>query len=278
MGGYENKQIIGYSNVDELMSLIQPYTLEVDKKVLKLQAKTYKVIYVTATPEQQRLFKKIETGVGDGPMIKVQNVLEKMLRLQQVIGGSEPMTFDVDGVLETTTVPLVKNPKLDALMEMIDDNREGTKFIIWARYIPEIELICTKLREKYGNASIVDYFGATSREDRGTAEDRYCRDTACRFFVGNPAAAGLGLTLISGENDAMVYYSGTFAYIDRAQSEDRAHRIGQTNPVVVVDFVMEGTLDETIQESIREKKDLDQYVKDEMNKGVSVVDLMRGKH
>lgn len=281
MGGFENKKIIGYSNVDELMGLLQPYTLEVDKKVLKLQPKTYKVIYVTATQEQRRLFKKIETGEGDGPMIKVQNVLERMLRLQQVIGGSEPMTFEIEHngetTLETETVPLADNPKIDALMEMIDDNREGTKFIIWARYIPEIELICSKLREKYGADSTVDYYGGTSREDRGAAEDRYCRDAICRFFVGNPAAAGLGLTLISGENDVMVYYSGTFAYIDRAQSEDRAHRIGQTNPVVVVDFVMEDTLDETIQASIREKKDLDQYVKDEMNKGVPVIDLMKGK-
>jgi SNF2 family DNA or RNA helicase len=275
MGGYENKQVIGYSNVEELMKLIQPYTLEVDKKVLKLPDKVYKTVEVSATPDQEKLFSKILTGIGDGPMIKVQNVLEKMLRLQQVIGGFEPAT-DPDTMV-TTTTPLPKNPKMSALMDLIEDNRHGNKFVIWARYIPEIEHITSMLREKFGADSCVTYYGQTSAVDRGIAEDRYCRDPKCRFLVGNPAAAGLGLTFISGENDVMVYYSGTFAYIDRSQSEDRSHRIGQKNSVTVVDFIMKDTLDEAIQAAIRDKKDMDQFVKDWINSGKSVRDLVHGQ-
>jgi SWI/SNF-related matrix-associated actin-dependent regulator 1 of chromatin subfamily A len=207
-------------------------------------------------------------------MIKVQNVLERMLRMQQVIGGFEPQT-DPD-TLETTTIPLDKNPKMDALMETIDANYEGSKFIIWARYIPEIRTIVDSLRKKYGPNSVVDYYGGTSDEDRKIAEDRYCRDPSCRFFIGNPAAAGLGLTLISGENDVMVYYSGTFAYIDRAQSEDRAHRIGQANTAVIVDFVMKDSLDVSIQAAIRDKKDMDEFVKDWIARGHTVADLAHG--
>lgn len=274
MGGYENKQIIGYSNVEELMKMIQPHTLEVDKKVLNLPPKIYKTRTIEPTPEQNRLFEKILTGIGDGPLIQVQNVLERMLRLQQVIGGFEPRT-DPETMI-TTTVPLAKNPKMDDLMEFINDNYHGTKFIIWARYIPEIELIRESLRKKYGDMAVLDYYGATSAEDRATAEDRYCGDPTARFLVGNPSAAGLGLTLISGENDVMYYYSGTFAYIDRTQSEDRNHRIGQSNTVVVMDAVMEGSLDEAIQGAIREKKDMDQYVKDWIAAGKSVRDLVRG--
>jgi SNF2 family DNA or RNA helicase len=276
MGGYENKQIIGYANVDELMDMLRPWTLEVDKKVLNLQPKIPKTITIEATPEQKALFSKILTGVGDGPMIQVQNVLERMLRLQQVIGGFEPQT-DVE-TLVTTTVPLNKNPKLDALMELIDDNRIGSKFIIWARYVPEIRTIVHQLRQKYGPDSCVAYYGGTSKDDRAIAEDRYCRDPSCRFLVGNPSAAGLGLTLISGENDIMVYYSGTFAFIDRSQSEDRSHRIGQHNSVVIVDIIMEGSIDELIQASIAAKLDMDQFVKAQMQQGVSIRDLIAGKH
>jgi SNF2 family DNA or RNA helicase len=58
----------------------------------------------------------------------------------------------------------------------------------------------------------------------------------------------------------MVYYSGTNAYIDRAQSEDRAHRIGQKNTVTVVDLVMENTYDEIIQASISTKMDVEEYI------------------
>ena len=111
---------------------------------------------------------------------------------------------------------------------------------------------------------------------RSKIEDRYCKDPSLRFFVGNPAAAGLGLTLISGENDVMVYYSGTHAYIDRAQSEDRAHRIGQTNSVTVVDLVAEKTVDELIMASIREKCDIETFVTTKIREGASVDSLLLG--
>jgi SNF2 family DNA or RNA helicase len=273
MGGFENRQIVGYTKVEELMNLVTPYSLEVPKSLLKLPPKVFKTLHVEASPEQRRLFDKILTGIGTGH-ISVQNVLERMLRLQQVIGGFEPMT-DIDTEI-TTTKPLEKNPKMDALLDLLEDHREGSKFIIWARYIPEIEAIVAALRQKYGAAAVVSYYGATSAEDRTIAEDRYCNDPTCRFLVGNPSAAGLGLTFISGESDVMVYYSGTFAYIDRSQSEDRSHRIGQANTVTIVDFVMTKTLDEAIIAAIRDKKDMDQFVKDWINKGGDVTKLMKG--
>lgn len=277
MGGYENKQIVGYANVEELMSLIRPYTLEVNKSVLNLPSKLYKKVAIQASKEQQRLFDQIMVGLSkDGAdFIKVENTLERTLRLQQVIGGFRPISNIETN--ETHTVPLDDNPKLDALLGLVDDHRASSKFIIWCRYVPEIERVVAELRQKYGPGSVVTYYGATSSEERGVAEDRYRNDPECRFFVGNPAAAGLGLTLISGEDDVMVYYSGTFAYIDRAQSEDRAHRIGQRRTVAVVDLVMEGTLDETIQAAIAAKTDLDVYVKEQMNHGKKFSELMRGQ-
>jgi SNF2 family DNA or RNA helicase len=66
--------------------------------------------------------------------------------------------------------------------------------------------------------------------------------------------------LISGMDDIMIYYSGTNAYIDRAQSEDRAHRIGQFRTVAVVDMVMEKTIDEVIIASIAEKMSVEEYI------------------
>lgn len=261
MGGYENKQIVGYSHTDELMQLIAPYSTEVNKDILKLPPKLYKTIHVEPTAQQKQLFKRILTGldIPGGNYISVQNVLERMLRLQQVIGGFEPRTDPETE--ETTTVPLPENPKLEALLQVVEDNYVGSKFIVWARYIPEIRVLVEALRRKYGHEAVVDYYGETDSEQRALAESRYCSDPACRILVGNPAAAGLGLTFISGENDVMVYYSGTFAYIDRAQSEDRAHRIGQRNSCPIIDLVMEGSIDESIQAAIAQKTDLDTFVK-----------------
>jgi len=256
MGGYEGKEIVGVQNVEELMRLIEPYTVEVGKDVLDLPPKVIQPRYCTATAEQKSLLRKIKTGMADD--IKVENVLERVLRWRQVVGGWMPK---YDSTMETVTmVPLDENPKMDLLFDIIEDNYATTKFIIWTTFIHEIEAIVGRLAEKYGKPTVEAYYGKTEMQDRSRIEDRYCNDPSMRFFVGNPATAGLGLTLISGEGDAMVYYSGTNAYIDRAQSEDRAHRIGQKNTVLVVDLIMERTVDELIAESITEKMSIEQYV------------------
>jgi len=256
MGGFENKQIVGVQHLEELMQLIEPYTVEVGKEVLNLPPKVVAPRYCTASAQQKMLLRLIKQGID--PNIKVDNVLERILRWRQVVGGWYPR---YDPLTEEVTLePLDDNPKMDLLIDMIEDNYATTKFIIWTTFVHEIEYIAARLGEKYGHSSVETYYGKTPMSDRPRIEDRYCNDSTMRFFVANPATAGLGLTLVSGENDAMVYYSGTNAYIDRAQSEDRAHRIGQAGTVLVIDLVMERTVDEAIMASIAEKMSIEEYL------------------
>ena len=167
----------------------------------------------------------------------------------------------MDPLTEKTTLePLKENPKMDLLLDTIADNFTGSKFIIWSTFIHEIEFIADKLAEIYGPTSVEKYYGKTEKDKRSAIEDRYCNDPNLRFFIGNPATAGLGLTLVSNFDDILVYYSGTNSYIDRAQSEDRAHRIGQKSSVTIVDLVMEKTVDELIIASINEKMNVEQYI------------------
>lgn len=289
MGGFEGKKIVGYQNVEELMSLIIPYTIEVGKEVLNLPPKVPMQFDCQATPEQKGLFRLIVKGKGKSglavePEIKVENALERNLRLQQVIGGWLPRAIKsqkvIDGieceVTNTVLEPLKQNPKLDLLMGLIEDHYEGSKFIIWSTFTHEIEAIAELLKKKYGDRSVECYYGGTKIEARSAIEDRYCNDESMRFFIGNPSAAGLGLTLISGMDDKMFYYTGTNAYIYRAQSEDRSHRKGQERSVVVGDLVMERSYDVSIQESIQMKMDVEEYLMTKIAAGVDPYDNMLG--
>lgn len=277
MGGYEQKQIVGYQHIDELMERIRPYTTEVDKSVLNLPPKVYKERYITATAEQKALFKYIIKGEGNFPYIKAENTLERMLRLRQVVGGWRPESHEnEDGVWETKLIPLSSNPKFNDLKEFIDDNYQGSKFIIWSTFVHEIEAIGDYLRSEYGPDSVALYYGKTDRDTRSEIEDRYCNSDLLRFFVGNPASAGLGLTLVSKLDDTMYYYSGTSAFIDRTQSEDRAHRIGQKDTVTVVDAIMNKTVDEAIQAATAMKKDVETYVFEQIREGKTEIDLFGG--
>jgi SNF2 family DNA or RNA helicase len=73
-------------------------------------------------------------------------------------------------------------------------------------------------------------------------------------FVSNPQAGATGLTLTQAQT--VIYYSNSFKLVDRLQSEDRAHRIGQEHPVNYIDLVAGGTVDEKIVRSLRDKWDV----------------------
>lgn len=285
-GGYENKQIIGVQNLEELMTAILPYTCEVGKDVLNLPPKVMMQRYVELTPEQRSIIKLIvkgDNGDPHAPLIKVTNSLEKVLRCRQVVGGWLPKArielVEIDGDMveewHTDLIPFDKNPKMDNLMDFIEShNIGGTKFVIWSTFAHEIEAIYGKIAEKYGNDAVAKYYGPTPKEERSVIEDRYCTDPKLRFLVANVATAGLGLTFISGNDDVMYYYSSTNAYIDRAQSEDRCHRKGQERTVVIVDCIAEKSVDEVIAASISAKMDVEEYIMTRIAKGLTVDDLL----
>ncbi len=72
-----------------------------------------------------------------------------------------------------------------------------------------------------------------------------------RYFVGNPQTGGYGITLTAA--NTVIYYSNNYDLEKRLQSEDRAHRIGQTGSVTYVDLVAENTIDDRIIKSLRNK-------------------------
>jgi SNF2 family DNA or RNA helicase len=277
-GGFEGKQIIGYKNVDELMELLRPYTIEVDKSVLNLPPKINKERYIEATPEQRALFKQIIKGEGSFAPIKVDNALEKVLRLRQVVGGFRPYSAidQKTGLPITKLAALDKNPKMNDLIEFIEDNFHGSKFIIWTTFRHELLAITDALANKYGSDCVAVYYGDTDMEERSRIEDKYCNGESLKFLVANPASAGLGLTLVSKYDDVMYYYSGTSAFIDRAQSEDRSHRIGQKNTVTIVDAVMEKSVDEIILKATAAKMSIEQWILEQLRQGKKEVDLLEG--
>jgi SNF2 family DNA or RNA helicase len=68
----------------------------------------------------------------------------------------------------------------------------------------------------------------------------------------------MGITLTA--SSTVIYYSNSYNLEHRLQSEDRTHRIGQAKSVVYIDLVCEGTVDEKIVESLRNKKNMASYV------------------
>lgn len=125
------------------------------------------------------------------------------------------------------------------------------KVIIWANYVHNIKKIITKLTDVYGQDSVVAIYGEITNDKRSEAVRRFQEDKRCRFFVGNPSTGGYGLTLTEAEY--VIYFSNSYNLEVRQQSEDRAHRIGQTKNVQYIDLIAEDTIDEFVITALAKK-------------------------
>jgi SNF2 family DNA or RNA helicase len=235
-----------FTNLDELEQKLKTFSFRVKKEdCLDLPEKLYQKRLIQLPEEQRKVYdqlKKNAYSILQDKEVSFANKLTEILRLHQVTNG-----FVKTDEEEITTFD--KCPKLKELFNLLDE-AEG-KFIIWANYVQNIETIIKKLGEVYGKESVVSIYGAVTTEHRQEAVKRFQNDPQCRFLVGNPSTGGYGLTLTSASY--VVYFSNSYNLEVRQQSEDRAHRIGQTRNVVYIDILAEKTIDEMIVSALKRK-------------------------
>ena len=247
--GQSFDKILKYKNLPLLAKRIADFSFRVTKKeCLDLPEKVYVTRDVELTPEQKRLYKEMKNlsfAMLDDEIMSVQVALTKILRLHQILCGS--YTTD-DGEIKK-----IPNNRIEALSEVLDET--SGKVIIWANYLQNIEDIKQLLTEKYGAESFVVYTGATGNDDRVEAIKLFQNaNSPVRFFLGNVQTAGRGITLTAAST--VIYFSNNYSLEMRQQSEDRAHRVGQTNNVTYVDLVVRDSLDEKIIQALLAKRNI----------------------
>ncbi len=234
-----------YTNLEELEQNIKKFSYRCRKsECLDLPEKLYTQHYITLKDEHQKAYDKLKRNawaVIQNEEVSYSNKLTEILKLHQCVNGH--VKTDDGNILEFA------DPKLDELLNLIEEN-EG-KYIIWANYIYNIEKIIKVLQDRYGIESTVAIYGSIDAEKRIENVKRFENDDRVRFFVGNPTTGGYGLNLVKASY--VVYYSNSYNLEVREQSEDRAHRIGQTKNVLVIDLITRGTVDEMIISALKNK-------------------------
>jgi len=255
--GGRRVQLIGsYKRLDELAEKLKVFSYRVLKEdCLDLPEKVYTRREVELTEEQTKAYSTMKSAalaLLKGKMATAPHVLTQMMRLHQITCGH---LKNDDG-----TITEIKNNRIKELISLLDEV-EG-KVIIWANYIHDIEHIVKEIKKQYGDDSIVQYYGAVSSEDRADAIIKFQDpNSKTRFFIGNPQTGGYGITLTAA--NTVVYYSNGYDLEKRLQSEDRAHRIGQTKSVTYVDFIAPKTVDEKIVKALRSKMNIANKIMDE---------------
>jgi SNF2 family DNA or RNA helicase len=238
--------VVGYRNLGELSEKLKPFSYRVLKDdCLDLPKKTYTKRIIELTDEQKKVYKTMKQqaiAFLNGKMITTATVITQMMRLHQITCGHFKSD---DGTIQT-----IKNNRIDQLMEVLEE-MEG-KAVIWAHYRYDIKNIVETVSKKYGENSVVTYYGDTSTDDRQKAIKKIQDPKSpVRFIVGTPQTGGYGITLTGAST--MIYYSNGYDLEKRQQSEARIDRIGQEKPMTYIDIIAEGTVDDKIVQSLRKK-------------------------
>ena len=254
------KQVVGYRHLDELKDKLDRFAFRVTKdECLDLPDKVYLRRDVELSAEQKKAYEQMKLmalSVLDQGLVSTTNALTQLLRLHQIVCGYVKLD---DG--QEIALP---NNRLPELMDLLAES--SGKVIIWANYRKNIEEIKLAIQKEYGMTSVATYYGDTKTEDRQKIVEEFSDPSSdLRFFVGNPTTGGYGLTLVSSHT--VVYYSNSFDLEKRLQSEDRAHRIGQTEKVTYIDLIATKTVDEHIVKALRNKIDIASAVLGEQLKG-----------
>ena len=94
---------------------------------------------------------------------------------------------------------------------------------------------------------------------------KFQNDDNCKVFIGQIAAAGLGITLTAAST--MVFYSLDYSMSNFEQAKARIHRVSQKNDCLYIYLIAKGTVDGKILKSLRQKVDLAKLLVDDYRNG-----------
>lgn len=237
--------------VRSLSKAMQPFVLRRTKEqVLKdLPAKTEQTLFCDMTPAQKKKYeelktfyqvklqKKVETeGIGKSKI----HVLEALLRLRQA--ACDPRLLDKDNK---------PGAKLALLQQQVEEVvAEGHKVLVFSQFTSLLALV----REQFDAAKINYEYLDGQTSNRQVPVNRFQNDPSVSAFLISLKAGGHGLNLTAA--DYVYLLDPWWNPAVEAQAIDRAHRMGQTRPVIAYRMICRDSVEEKIVELQQSKRDL----------------------
>lgn len=154
---------------------------------------------------------------------------------------------EIAGIRHETA--LAKLPQIIAHVEdALEDN--DSKIVIAAHHRDVIEQFVAHADSKGWNPVYI--MGGLSEQVRQDAVDRFQSDPTCRVFVASIQAAGVGITLTAASH--MVVAELPWTPGELTQVEDRLHRIGQLETVLIQHLVLSGSIDSRMAQLLVDKQ------------------------
>ena len=232
LGGFENKEVIGNKNEEELNKRLNMFMLRRKKdEVLGLPEKIIIDEYLEMDYLQQKLYNEVKAK-AKYELVKCKGNRNALLAL---LGTLRKATLDPYWIDPKYTFS-IKFDRCKQLMQEITLNNQ--KAIIFGSWATPIQRLYNLLAE-YNPALITGEV-----QDRMEQVNKFQNDKNCQVILGTIGAMGTGLTLTAGSN--VIFLDEPWRRVFKDQASDRAHRYGAKNNINVYTLICRNTIDEKV--------------------------------
>jgi SWI/SNF-related matrix-associated actin-dependent regulator 1 of chromatin subfamily A len=203
------------------------------------ERKVYERRYVDMTPSQRNAYKKVMKDFMFGTM-ETQWATVKYLWAARLAGGFSP---------DQTNPQLISPAKTNELLALLDGELRQESVVVWFRFNEELHYVSSRLTESgIAHRSVT---GETPVSDRHAYAALFqSRQVQVMLMQMKCGKFGINLSTAS----TAVYYSNSYDYEDRAQSEDRILHMTKHEPLLYIDLITRGTVDSAVTSTLLDKK------------------------
>ena len=251
--------------VKQIHQLLKPFVLRRLKNEIKdkIPPKKEIFLYVGLSALQKSMYKQIlskNIDIVNGVNKDRIQLLNILMQLKKVC--NHPYLFPnieqgppyIEG--EHLVFNSMKLKILDVLLKKIHSETDS-KVLIFSQMTTLLNILDDYCR--YRQFAYLRMDGQTSSEDRDKRIEEFQNPNSDKWiFLISTRAGGLGINLHAA--NIVILYDGDWNPQVDLQAIDRAHRIGQTKPVIIYRFVCEGTVEEKIVERAAKKLKLDHLI------------------
>jgi len=259
-GGFGFK-ITGTKNVPQLKTLLNQFMIRRKKEDVATQLPpiSFHNHLVEPSPVDEELFfadRFVAGGTRDAFHAELKAANDNLKACWSMAGERKQMSENRLSILEGLATPmstlrryvgLSKVPEVAKILSEELTTGAMKKVVIFAAHRDVIMLLVSQLKA-FGAMA---YFGGMDAHKKQRVIDRFQNEDRYRVFVGHIVAAGTAITLTQAHEVVIVEPSWVPA--ENAQAAMRCHRIGQTKPVRVRFFSIAGSIDESINMTLRRK-------------------------
>jgi non-specific serine/threonine protein kinase len=246
-----------------LRRLVSPYILrrlKTDRSIIDdLPDKVETTLHCHLTEDQARIYHQVVEALraslegmrsGEAPagdFARRGMVLQALGRLRQVINHPAQLTGDGDWDPKRSG----KFGRLEELCREMAERQD--RLLVFTQYREIIDPLHDHLASIFGRPGLVFHGGTRVKERQGVVE-RFQSPDGPPFLILSLKAGGTGLNLTAAGQ--VIHFDRWWNPAVEDQATDRAYRIGQKRNVIIHKCVTRGTLEERVDELLRQKRAL----------------------